>query len=385
MEAKSEAGTFSSVTDLNGVYRFPALNPGRYEITANLSGFSPATSAPVDRRSGTAPQGRSVAEDRGRRGKRAGHRGIADDRRQADDGRDEPARRRDRSHAEGARFHVAGDARAWREPRKPQRRPVRSTARRRPRTSSTWTASTRRTSGPASRPRRSSPISSGKCRSSRPATPRNSAARRAASSASSPRAARTSSAARSARTSTATALNGDLALNNTAGTAGGSALGSGLAQLAPGTTGVRRALRLVLSGANEAETVLYPKDDYSRWDPHFQVGGPIVRDKLWFWAGYTPQLENTDRIGHVPQHRRDGRVLEHRDDAEPGRQRDLAGRPMPGGCAYPARTVRSSRTAGCRTSTAPATPRRSSRRSASSRTTSRRPAAWTGWRRTGSS
>ena len=156
--------------------------------------------------------------------------------------------------------------------------------------------STRRTSGPASRPRRSSPISSENCRSSRPATPRNSAARRAASSASSPRAARTSSTARSAAYFNSEALNGDLALNNTAGTAGGSALGSGLAQLAPGTTGVRRALRLVLSGANEAETVLYPKDDYTRWDPHFQVGGPIVRDKLWFWAGYTPQLENTDRI-----------------------------------------------------------------------------------------
>ena len=90
-------------------------------------------------------------------------------------------------------------------------------------------------------------------------------------------------------------LNGDLALNNVFGTAGGSALGSGLAQVAPGTTGTRRALRLVLSGANEAETVLYPKDDDSRWDPHFQLGGPIMRDRLWFWGGYTPQIEETDR------------------------------------------------------------------------------------------
>ena len=65
--------------------------------------------------------------------------------------------------------------------------------------------------------------------------------------------------------------------------------------MAPGTTGTRRALRLVLSGANEAETVEYPKDDYSRWDPHFQLGGPIVRDKLWFWGGYTPELVETNR------------------------------------------------------------------------------------------
>jgi hypothetical protein len=32
----------SAVTDANGVYRFPALQPGSYEITASLSGFVPA-------------------------------------------------------------------------------------------------------------------------------------------------------------------------------------------------------------------------------------------------------------------------------------------------------------------------------------------------------
>jgi hypothetical protein len=78
------------------------------------------------------------------------------------------------------------------------------------------------------------------------------------------------------------ALNGDLAMNNTANNAAG-------------TTYNRRELRLLLSGANAAETVEYPKDDYSRWDPHFQIGGPIVPDKMWFWFGYTPQLEKTTR------------------------------------------------------------------------------------------
>ena len=78
------------------------------------------------------------------------------------------------------------------------------------------------------------------------------------------------------------ALNGDLALNNTGGTAGG-------------TTYDRRQLRLLLTGENQAETVTYPKDDYSRWDPHFQVGGPIVANKAWFWGGYTPTLEDTQR------------------------------------------------------------------------------------------
>ena len=40
VEAKSEAGTFTSVTDTAGIYRFPALNPGRYEISATLRASS---------------------------------------------------------------------------------------------------------------------------------------------------------------------------------------------------------------------------------------------------------------------------------------------------------------------------------------------------------
>jgi hypothetical protein len=88
------------------------------------------------------------------------------------------------------------------------------------------------------------------------------------------------------------AFNGKLALNNSAGT-GGLSPASGLPlQIASGT---RRELRLLLSGANEAETVEYPKDDYSHWEPAFQLGGPIIRNKLWFWGGYAPLLDSTSR------------------------------------------------------------------------------------------
>jgi len=78
-------------------------------------------------------------------------------------------------------------------------------------------------------------------------------------------------------------MNGKLALNST------SLLTSGMG------TNARQALRLKLSGVNEAETVLYNKDTYSRWDPHAQLGGPILKNNLWFWVGYTPQIENTER------------------------------------------------------------------------------------------
>src|SRR5262245_22587846 len=38
----SLVGAASTVTGSDGVYRFPALPPGTYEISASLQGFSPA-------------------------------------------------------------------------------------------------------------------------------------------------------------------------------------------------------------------------------------------------------------------------------------------------------------------------------------------------------
>ncbi len=44
VEAKNQAtgAVQSTVSDAAGVYRFPALQPGRYDVNANLAGFSPA-------------------------------------------------------------------------------------------------------------------------------------------------------------------------------------------------------------------------------------------------------------------------------------------------------------------------------------------------------
>ena len=49
IEARSPsmAGVQTTVTDTNGLYRFPALPPGRYEVTAALQGFQPAKSSDV--------------------------------------------------------------------------------------------------------------------------------------------------------------------------------------------------------------------------------------------------------------------------------------------------------------------------------------------------
>jgi hypothetical protein len=41
--AKSDAGlSFETVTDAAGIYRFPSLPPGSYEVQATLAGFKPA-------------------------------------------------------------------------------------------------------------------------------------------------------------------------------------------------------------------------------------------------------------------------------------------------------------------------------------------------------
>lgn len=61
------------------------------------------------------------------------------------------------------------------------------------------------------------------------------------------------------------------------------------------TADPRRTLRLTLTGGNLAEFVTFDEDDNDQWEPYVNVGGPVIRNRLWFFAGYTPQIENTTR------------------------------------------------------------------------------------------
>jgi hypothetical protein len=46
---------------------------------------------------------------------------------------------------------------------------------------------------------------------------------------------------------------------------------------------------------DEAESITWDKDDETRWDPGIFLGGPIVRDYLWFFGSYQPGIRNTKR------------------------------------------------------------------------------------------
>ena len=58
---------------------------------------------------------------------------------------------------------------------------------------------------------------------------------------------------------------------------------------------VRPSLRLVPSDTTKAEYFTQPVDDFTDSEPVFDIGGPIKRDRLWFYAGYNPNWTETSR------------------------------------------------------------------------------------------
>jgi hypothetical protein len=55
------------------------------------------------------------------------------------------------------------------------------------------------------------------------------------------------------------------------------------------------SLRTNLTDSTKAEFITYPKDDSNRIEPGFALGGPIVANKAWFFGAYQPALTTTDR------------------------------------------------------------------------------------------
>ena len=72
------------------------------------------------------------------------------------------------------------------------------------------------------------------------------------------------------------------------------AFGAGTNQ-APAYGDGRPSLRLSPNDSNVAEYVTYDKDDVTQWEPGFALGGPIKKDKAWFFLSYNPTLRTINR------------------------------------------------------------------------------------------
>jgi hypothetical protein len=64
---------------------------------------------------------------------------------------------------------------------------------------------------------------------------------------------------------------------------------------APAYADGRSSLRLVPTDPTQTEYHTYPKDDVVHWEPGFSLGGPLARDKAWFYASYNPSFRTEDR------------------------------------------------------------------------------------------
>jgi hypothetical protein len=57
----------------------------------------------------------------------------------------------------------------------------------------------------------------------------------------------------------------------------------------------RPTIRLVPTDTTKAELIKTPLDDIPDWQPVFEVGGPILTDHLWFYGAYSPVRGDTQR------------------------------------------------------------------------------------------
>jgi len=59
---------------------------------------------------------------------------------------------------------------------------------------------------------------------------------------------------------------------------------------------IRQTLRLAPStNSTTAEYIITPRDKSRTVEPLLTIGGPIIRDRVWFFAGYVPQYQKSER------------------------------------------------------------------------------------------
>ena len=79
---------------------------------------------------------------------------------------------------------------------------------------------------------------------------------------------------------------------------------------------VRPAIRLNPANQTIAEYTTTPRDPSYGVDPIFDIGGPILRDKAWFYFGYGPQLVKSDRTVTFTANNPTGQATTFNNDSE---------------------------------------------------------------------
>ncbi|MCM2257931.1 MAG: TonB-dependent receptor [Vicinamibacteria bacterium] len=81
------------------------------------------------------------------------------------------------------------------------------------------------------------------------------------------------------------------------GDALGYARGAGIggSNQAPAYTDGRPTLRLSPTNSLQSEYITYNEDAVDQWEPGFALGGPIKKDKAWFFVSYNPTLRTITR------------------------------------------------------------------------------------------
>jgi outer membrane receptor protein involved in Fe transport len=69
---------------------------------------------------------------------------------------------------------------------------------------------------------------------------------------------------------------------------------------------IREAIRLNPSNTTQAQYTITPRDKGETVEPTMTLGGPVFRDKMWFFAGYVPQVTTNERTVTFTQNRAAG-------------------------------------------------------------------------------
>jgi hypothetical protein len=76
----------------------------------------------------------------------------------------------------------------------------------------------------------------------------------------------------------------------------------------------RPTLRLNPSDQTKSESYTTPEDKFTRTEPTFDLGGPILRNRMWFYVGYAPDFDYSNRTVTFRANNQTGTFYQNEED-----------------------------------------------------------------------